>query len=91
VLDAFANHEAAKIRFDVEGLQREEAEYLSFDPRAFWENVPAPLVRPRFLPIVSTDSLATMLARKSNGRVDGFIIEGPTAGGHNAPLAGRCS
>ena len=26
-----------------------------------------------------------MLARKASGEVDGFIIEGPTAGGHNAP------
>jgi len=89
VLDAFANHEPARIRFDVEGLVRDQAEYLAFDPRDYWETVPAPLYRPRFLPIVSTDSLATMLARKANGRVDGFIIEGPTAGGHNAPPRGQ--
>ena len=30
-----------------------------------------------------------MLARKSSGRVDGFVVEGPTAGGHNAPPRGR--
>jgi nitronate monooxygenase len=29
-----------------------------------------------------------MLARKATGRVDGFIVEGPTAGGHNAPPRG---
>jgi NAD(P)H-dependent flavin oxidoreductase YrpB (nitropropane dioxygenase family) len=29
-----------------------------------------------------------MLARKASGRVDGFIVEGPTAGGHNAPPRG---
>jgi nitronate monooxygenase len=28
------------------------------------------------------------LARKSNGRVDGFIVEGELAGGHNAPPRG---
>jgi NAD(P)H-dependent flavin oxidoreductase YrpB (nitropropane dioxygenase family) len=28
------------------------------------------------------------LAKKSSGRVDGFIVEGPTAGGHNAPPRG---
>ena len=28
------------------------------------------------------------LARKSNGRVDGFIVEGASAGGHNAPPRG---
>ena len=29
-----------------------------------------------------------MLVRKASGRVDGFVIEGPTAGGHNAPPRG---
>ncbi len=29
-----------------------------------------------------------MLARKASGKVNGFIIEGPTAGGHNAPPRG---
>jgi nitronate monooxygenase len=29
-----------------------------------------------------------MLARKANGRIDGFVVEGPTAGGHNAPPRG---
>jgi nitronate monooxygenase len=30
-----------------------------------------------------------MLSKKATGRVDGFIVEGPTAGGHNAPPRGR--
>ena len=47
-----------------------------------------PLRRPHFLAIVSSDVLATMLARKSSGRIDGFVIEGPLAGGHNAPPRG---
>ncbi|HEY8756472.1 MAG TPA: nitronate monooxygenase, partial [Candidatus Dormibacteraeota bacterium] len=34
-------------------------------------------------------SLATMLARKASGPVQGFIVEAPTAGGHNAPPRGR--
>jgi nitronate monooxygenase len=37
---------------------------------------------------VSSTVLATTLARKSSGRVDGFVIEGRTAGGHNAPPRG---
>lgn len=88
VLDRFAIHEGASIRFDVEGLPRGEVEYLRFDPGEHWDVVPDVLVRPRFLPIVASDSLATMLARKANGRVDGFVVEGPTAGGHNAPPRG---
>jgi nitronate monooxygenase len=33
--------------------------------------------------------LATLLAAKIEVPVDGFIVEGPTAGGHNAPPRGR--
>ncbi|HEX2209780.1 MAG TPA: nitronate monooxygenase [Longimicrobium sp.] len=89
VLDRFARHEPAQIRFDVEGLGRDEAEYLSFDPRVHSETPPVEMKRPFFLPIIASNSLATMLTRKATGRVDGFIIEAPTAGGHNAPPRGE--
>ncbi len=88
VLDRFARQEPASFKLDVEGLGRGETEYLTFDPREHWSETPPPLKRPKFLPIVASNSLATMLARKANGRVDGFVIEGPTAGGHNAPPRG---
>ncbi len=89
VLDAFAEHRAATIRFDVTGLAPGESEMLSFDPLEHGVTDRTPLTRPRFLPIISASSLATTLARKANGRVDGFIVEGPTAGGHNAPPRGE--
>jgi NAD(P)H-dependent flavin oxidoreductase YrpB (nitropropane dioxygenase family) len=90
VLDAFAEHRAARIRFDIEGLPRGEEAWLDFDPAAHWpSSLPAPLRRPRFLAVVSAASLAATLARKSTGRVDGFVVEGPTAGGHNAPPRGE--
>jgi nitronate monooxygenase len=41
------------------------------------------------MPIVASNSLATMMARKGQGGIDGFVIEGPTAGGHNAPPRGE--
>ncbi len=88
-LDNLALHRPATLRFDVEGLERGEVEYLSFDPAEHWAELPPPLKRPFFFPIIASNSLATMLARKANGRVDGFIIEGPTAGGHNAPPRGE--
>lgn len=88
-LDRFARGEAASIKLDVEGLDRGETELISLDPRDHWEGEPPALKRPFFLPIIASNSLATMLARKANGRVDGFIIEGPTAGGHNAPPRGE--
>ena len=89
VLDALARHEQVSIKFDIEGMAPGEVEHLTFDPRAHWDVVPDMLERPRFLAIVASNSLATTLARKATGRVDGFIIEGPTAGGHNAPPRGE--
>jgi NAD(P)H-dependent flavin oxidoreductase YrpB (nitropropane dioxygenase family) len=89
VLDALAEHRACSIRFDVEGLPADRSEHLTFDPRAHWDGEPPPLRRPAFLAIVASNSLATMLARKSTGKVDGFVVEGPIAGGHNAPPRGE--
>src|SRR5690606_20763268 len=89
VLDALAAHRACAIRFDVEGLPADRTEHLTFDPRAHWDGEPPPVRRPAFLAIIASNSLATMLARKSTGKVDGFVIEGPVAGGHNAPPRGE--
>lgn len=89
-LDRLAAHLPASLKFDVEGLARGAAEYLHFDPREHWDGEPpAALKRPKFLAIIASNSLATMLAKKANGRVDGFVVEGPTAGGHNAPPRGE--
>jgi len=88
VLDRFARHEPASIKFEVEGLGKDESEELSFDPRVHSPE-PIEVKRPFFLPIIASNSLATMLARKASGRVDGFVIEAPTAGGHNAPPRGE--
>lgn len=89
VLDAYAAGQKASIRFDVEGMPPGEVLYLSLDPKDHWLDQPIPqLKRPRFLPIISANSLATSLARKASGRIDGFVVEGPTAGGHNAPPRG---
>jgi len=91
VLDAFAEHRPAQLKFDVDGLARGDAEYLSFDPASFAPPTirEQPLRRPAFIAVVSASSLAITLARKSNGRVDGFVVERPVAGGHNAPPRGE--
>lgn len=47
------------------------------------------LNRPQFLAIVSVHVLATYLNRDPETRPDGFVIEGPRAGGHSAPPRGR--
>lgn len=48
-----------------------------------------PLTRPKFLAIVSVHSLASYLYRDERIRPDGFVVEGPVAGGHSAPPRGR--
>ncbi|NTU79824.1 MAG: nitronate monooxygenase [Chloroflexales bacterium] len=88
-LDAMAEHRPATMVFEVEGLPPGVSEHLTIDPAIYWEGAPPEIRRPLFLPIIASNSLATMMARKASGRVDGFIIEGPTAGGHNAPPRGE--
>ncbi len=88
-LDAFAEHQKAQLKMDVVGLEEGRVEYITLDPADYWDGeTPVPVKRPAFLAIVASNSLATMLARKGGGGVQGFIIEGPTAGGHNAPPRG---
>jgi NAD(P)H-dependent flavin oxidoreductase YrpB (nitropropane dioxygenase family) len=86
-LDRLAAHQPASLRYDVSGDR--DGALLEFDPRALWGADGPALERPRFLAIIASHALATMLARKANGRVDGFVVEGPTAGGHNAPPRGK--
>jgi nitronate monooxygenase len=67
-------------------VQPEKTPLLRFDPTRY---LPSHVLRrPKFLGIVSSHVLATALARRSNGPVDGFVVERPTAGGHNAPPRG---
>lgn len=89
VLDSLSRHEVATMRFDVEGQSSSEPSFISMDPAGMGADTFAPLKRPAFLPIISANSLAMTLARKANGTVQGFIVEGPTAGGHNAPPRGE--
>ncbi|MBP8273704.1 MAG: nitronate monooxygenase [Acidobacteria bacterium] len=88
-LDALAAHEPANYPLHVTGAQPGDEFAVHFDPQAFLEAPMAPLTRPAFLAIISSDVLALTLTRKANGKVNGFIVEGPTAGGHNAPPRGK--
>jgi len=87
-LDGLAAGQLVKIKLDVVDARPEDDYHLEFDPVAFCSGKLPPAPRPIFLAIVSSATLAIALARKANGKVDGFVIEGPTAGGHNAPPRG---
>jgi len=88
ILDQLARGEAVQLKIDVEGGQPGEEVYATFNPAEFCGGRAPQLTRPRFLGIVASATLAMTLARKSSGQVDGFIVEGETAGGHNAPPRG---
>jgi nitronate monooxygenase len=62
---------------------------MYLDPALFAEGRLPKLSRPKFLAIVSSNTLATTMLRRASGRVDGLVIETPTAGGHNAPPRGK--
>jgi nitronate monooxygenase len=86
ILDRIARGEPVTLDLHVSGATRPHV--LSLDPADLLPGVTFPLRRPRFLPIVSSVTLATMLMKKSKGRIDGFVVEEPSAGGHNAPPRG---
>ena len=87
VLDKLADGRPAKLKLDVKDVDRDKPFWLRFDPAEFCGEKLAKLNRPKFFPIISSAVLAKMFARDEG--VDGFIVEGPTAGGHNAPPRGK--
>ena len=89
IIDKLSRGEAVDMRIDVQDADRTEEHVTQFDPKEFFEGTPPKIGRPDFLAIISSATLGNMLAKKSSGKVNGFIIEGPTAGGHNAPPRGK--
>jgi nitronate monooxygenase len=89
VLDLYAQHRPAEYPMHVIGAIEGDDTMMRFDPAEFAECVLPPLHRPKFLAIVSSNTLATTMVKKANGRVDGLVIEMRTAGGHNAPPRGK--
>src|ERR1017187_1134434 len=89
VLDRYVNHESTEYAIHVVGAQAGEEYVARFNPRDYVECELEPLKRPKFLPIVSSNTLAVTMLKKANGRVDGLVIETRTAGGHNAPPRGK--
>lgn len=87
VLDSLAEGKPACYRINVDG--RSEPAVQKFDlAEHFKEDIPK-LKRPGFFPIISSNLLADLFMTKSSGSIEGFIVELPTAGGHNAAPRGK--
>ncbi|MHB8795253.1 MAG: beta/alpha barrel domain-containing protein [Candidatus Nanopelagicales bacterium] len=81
-LDALAADGVVAFPIDVEGA---DDVTLGLDARDLVGPALPALSRPVFLAIISSHVLATFLARDEDVRPDGFVVEAPPAGGHNAP------
>jgi nitronate monooxygenase len=89
VLDKLAEGSSVELGLDVQGAKKDDDFRARFDPARVMGGQVCAVKRPAFLAIVSSHVLAIMLAGKIEVPVDGFIIEAPTAGGHNAPPRGK--
>ena len=89
VLDRLANHEPATYLLQFTGAREDDDRTMAFAAGEFLGCDLSPLTRPKFLAIVASNTLATTMVKKADGRVDGLVIEGYTAGGHNAPPRGK--
>ena len=89
LLDAYAAQRPAEYKLAVTGLAQDSEVVMRLDPAEYAEGPVPELMRPKFLAIVASNTLASTMLRRANGRVDGLVIEGFTAGGHNAPPRGK--
>ena len=85
ILDRLADGFDVEMRIDVKGATSKGDPFVRFSPAKIAKDLLGKLPRPDFLAIVSSHVLAKMLATKASGEVDGFVVELPVAGGHNAP------
>lgn len=87
VLDALAQHSPARYPIHVTGASPGQY-YSTFDPSMFQEDFMNSLKRPAFFPIIGSSTLGQILCRRANGKINGFVVEGPKSGGHNTPPRG---
>jgi nitronate monooxygenase len=91
ILDRLSQHQKVSYRLDVLNADKDDDFRIEFDPEAIFPGITetmGTLKRPQFLPIISSVVLAQALLKRSEGKINGFVIEGPLAGGHNAPPRG---
>ncbi len=87
VLTEFAAGRPGRLTIEVENQTKTHTAVL--DPVTYLGDAVATLNRPLFLAIISLHVLGGYLARDAEIRPDGFVVEGPVAGGHSAPPRGK--
>jgi NAD(P)H-dependent flavin oxidoreductase YrpB (nitropropane dioxygenase family) len=88
VISCVAEGKTATYKIPVQG-RKDTPHVMSFDSvKFFGERLPE-MQKPGFLPIVSSNLLASLFMgarfKLPAGSIYGFVVEEPTAGGHNAP------
>ncbi|MFT5373905.1 MAG: nitronate monooxygenase [Candidatus Latescibacterota bacterium] len=86
VIDCLSRGDAAQLKISVDG--EGEDVWMHFDPKAFDMGTES-LKRPNFLAIISSVTLGMALIKRATGEINGFVVELPVAGGHNAPPRGK--
>ncbi len=89
-LENLSRHEEAATPLNIVGASGSSSlkHKVTIDPRNYPKLAEMPLTRPPFIAIVASNSLAKFLSKEPQTAPNGFVIEGPTAGGHNAPPRG---
>jgi NAD(P)H-dependent flavin oxidoreductase YrpB (nitropropane dioxygenase family) len=87
-LDNLAKRQPAATQFNVTGSGKQHYE-VSIDPADYPKLSETEITRPPFFAIVSSNTLAKFLTRSEQTKPDGVVVEGPVAGGHNAPPRGE--
>jgi NAD(P)H-dependent flavin oxidoreductase YrpB (nitropropane dioxygenase family) len=83
-----ARHQAVGLPLRVQGLTSADGDIaIRFNPADMHQGNPPAVQRPDILAIVASADLARGLAELPEPP-DGFIVEAPSAGGHNAPPRG---
>lgn len=94
MINAISKSETASYRIpvDIDGEKIKSWTTMSFNPKTFFGTELSSMKKPRFIPIVASNTLAIKFKRElSNDSIYGFVIEEWTAGGHNAPPRNKVS
>jgi NAD(P)H-dependent flavin oxidoreductase YrpB (nitropropane dioxygenase family) len=86
MIKRLCRHEDVELALTVQGTHAmDKGHAVVIRPKQLLGGLPPPLPPPKLLAIVSSHRLAETLAGDSETRPYGFVVENPTAGGHNAP------